>query len=185
MVKWIIHRRLRALEREHGYDASYMHELLDTDLAAFVKFARAAGMAGYRKDVPADVYAGAALTSSIQADCGPCTQIGVGFALRAGVPAATIAAIVEGDEAALSPEVALGVRFARTVLGRDAAADACRAEIARRWGPRAVVALAFGIMSSQLYPALKYALGHGRACTRVMVGGRAVSPPRKLAREAA
>ena len=184
MLKWFLHRKLRAFERAHDYNASYMHEVLDLDTRAFLTFARATGLAGYRKDVPADVYAAAGLTSSIQADCGPCTQLGVGFALGAGVPAPTIAAVVRGDETALSPEVALAVRFARAVLARDVAVDECRGEIARRWGPRAVLTLAFAVMAAQLYPALKYALGHGKSCTRVVVAGQALSP-RRLAGQAA
>src|SRR5688572_5898354 len=128
MLKWMLHRKLGAFERAQGYDASYMHELLDADLGAFLKFGRATGLGAYRKDVPADVYVAAGLTSSLQANCGPCTQLGVGFALSAGVSPATIAAVVKGDPAAMSPEVALGVRFARALLARDAAADACREE---------------------------------------------------------
>ena len=185
MLKWLLHRKLSAFEREHGYDASYMHAVLDTDVGGFLKFARATGISHYRKDVPADVHVAATLTSSIQADCGPCTQLGVGFALRADVPAATIVAIVKGDEAAMSPDVALAVRFARAVLARDGNdADALREQILRRWGPRALLALAFGVMGAQLYPTLKYALGHGKACTRVVVADQTVSP-RKLAAEAA
>lgn len=181
MLKWFFHRKLRAFEREHGYDASYMHELLDTDLSAFMKFARATSLGAYRKDVPLEVVTAAHLTASIQADCGPCTQLGVGFALEAGVPAATIAAIVSGDEAAMSPDCALACRFARAVLARDPAADAHREQIVQRWGPRALLALAFGAMAAQLYPALKYALGHGKACTRVIVAGQPISP-RRVAR---
>lgn len=185
MLKWLIHRKLRAFEREHRYDASYMHEVVDTDLLAFRKFAAATRLSTYRRDVPPEVFVAAALTSSIQADCGPCTQLGVGFALKAGMPAATLAAIVKGDEAAMSHDVALGVRFARAVLARDATADVYREEIARRWGQRALIALAFGIMGAQLYPALKYALGHGKACTRVEVAGQAIAPRRRLVTEAA
>jgi hypothetical protein len=184
MLKWLIHRRLSAFERAHGYDASYMHEVLATDLGAFLRFGRATGLGAYRKDVPADVYAATGLTASVHADCGPCTQLGVGFALQAGVAAPTIAAIVRGDEAAMSREVALGFRFARAVIARDPEADACRAEIERRWGPRAVLALTFAIMAAQLYPNLKYALGHGKACTRVVVGGQPVSPGRLATRAA-
>lgn len=176
MLTWLLHRKLRAFERAHGYDASYMHDLLDTDLGAFLKFARASGLGTYRKDVPADVYMAAGITSSIQADCGPCTQLGVGFALKAGVPAAAIAAVVRGDLAAMSPEVALGARFARAILARDVAVDALREDVARRWGPRAVVALAYAVMTAQLYPALKYATGHGKACTRVVVAGEPIVP---------
>ena len=185
MVKWLLHRKLRAFEREHGYDATYMHELLDTDLGAFLKFGRAVGLAAYRKDVPADVYMAAGLTSSIEADCGPCTQLGVGFALQAGVPAAAIASVVRGDFSAMSDDVALGARFARAVLARDLSADEYREEIERRWGPRAVLALAYAMMAAQLYPTLKYALGHGTACTRVIVDGEALSPTWRLALESA
>jgi hypothetical protein len=182
MLKWLLHRKLRTFEREHGYDAAYMHELLDTDLGAFLKFARATGLGTYRKDVPADVYMAAGLTSSIQADCGPCTQLGVGFALKAGVPAAAIAAVVQGDLAAMSPDIALGARFARAILARDVAVDALREDIARRWGPRAVIALAYAVMAAQLYPAMKYATGHGKACTRVVVEGQAIAPGRVAGR---
>jgi hypothetical protein len=176
MLKWMIHRKLSAFEREHGYDASYMHEVLATDLGAFLKFARATAIGTYRKDVPLDLYFAAGLTSAMHADCGLCTQLGVGFALQSGVPAPAIAAIVAGDEAAMSGEVALGVRFARAVLAHDPKADVYREEIVRRWGPRALLALAFAIMGAQLYPTLKYALGHGKACTRVVVAGQTVTP---------
>ena len=73
MLKWLLHRKLRAFEREHGYDASFMHEVLDADLGAFLKFMRATGLGTYRKDVPVEVYLAARLRSSVQADCGPCT----------------------------------------------------------------------------------------------------------------
>lgn len=181
MLKWFIHRKLQAFERAHGYDASYMHELLDTDPLAFVKFARATKLSTYRKDIPAPVYSGAALTSSIAADCGPCTQLGVGFALASGVPAPIIAAIVKGDLQAMPPEVALAVRFARAMLARDPALDAIREEVVQRWGRRAVLSLAYAVMAAQLYPALKYALGHGKACTRVVVGDQTVVPARPAA----
>jgi hypothetical protein len=184
MLKWMIRRKLRAFEREHDYDASYMHEVIATDFGAFFKFGLATSIGTYRKDVPADVYFATGLTSSMHADCGPCTQLGVGFALEAGVPASAIAAIVAGDEAAMSREVALGVRFARAVIAHDPEADVWREEIVRRWGPRALLSLAFGIMAAHLYPTLKYALGHGKACTRVVVAGQTVTP-RQIAAGAA
>jgi hypothetical protein len=178
MLKWMIHRKLRGFENAYGYDGSYMHEVLDVDLGAFLKFGRAVALGRYRKDVPTDAYFAAALASSMHADCGPCTQLGVGFALQAGVPARAVAAIVAGDEAAMTSDVVLGFRFARAVLAHAAETDELREEIVRRWGQRAVLALVFGIMASQMYPTLKYALGHGKACTRVVVAGETVTPRR-------
>jgi hypothetical protein len=176
MLKWFMHRKVRAVERRQNSDNAYLHEVIDTDPSAFMKYARATTLGQYRKDVPVDVYYGATLTSSIHADCGPCTQLGVSLAEQAGVSPETLAAVIKGDEAAMPPDVALAVRFARAVLARDAATDGYREEIQRRWGPRAVLALTFGIMVQQLYPTLKYALGHGKACTRVMVAGQPVVP---------
>ena len=131
LLKWMIHRKLSAFEREHGYDASYMHEVVDRDVGAFLKFGRATGLGSYRKDVPAEVYFAAGLTESIQADCGPCTQLGVGLrAAERGCRQETLAAVVEeGTRRRCHQEVALGVRFARAVLARDAAADGCREAI--------------------------------------------------------
>ncbi len=181
MLKWFIHRKLRAFERTHGYDGSYMHELLETDPLAFFKFARATKLSTYRRDVPYQAYAGAGLTSSVAADCGPCTQLGVGFALAGGISAETVAAILRGDDAAMPADAALAARFARALLARDPAVDPIRAEVVRRWGPRAVLSLTYAVMAAQLYPTLKYAMGHGQACTRVVVAGQAVAPARRLA----
>jgi len=178
MLKWLIRRRLDAFEREYDYDASYLREVLATDVRALLLFSRATGLGKYRKDVPVDVYFAVQLTTVLHADCGPCTQLAVGLALRAGVAAGTIATVVTGDEARMSPEIVLAVRFARAVIARAPEADEYRQEIARRWSQRAVLALAFSILNAQLYPTLKYALGHGQACTRVIVAGETIAPRR-------
>ena len=176
MWNWIILNRLAAFERRYGYDASYMRELLAIDRRAFWAFVRATRLGAYRRDAPRDVVYAAALTSIIAEDCGPCTQLGVAMALEQGSSPAVLAAIVRGDEAALPEDVALGRRFARAVIEHAPAADELRAEIERRWGKRAVVALAFAVLTSRMYPTVKYALGHGHACQRVVVGGEPVRP---------
>ena len=102
MLKWFIRRKLSAFEKDFGYDASYMRHVLDTDFGAFVKFARATSIGRHRKDAPIDLYTAVALTGVISADCGPCAQLGVTFALREGVPAATLARILRGNEAEMT-----------------------------------------------------------------------------------
>ena len=44
----------------------------------------------------------------------------------------------------------------------------------KRWGRLALVSLAFTITAGRIYPTVKYALGHGKACTRIVVGGTPV-----------
>jgi len=176
MMKWFIRKRLAAFEARFGYDTSYMKHVLDTDLGAFLRFARTSGISSYRKDAPLDLYYAAKITAVVAADCGPCAQLVVGMALADGLPGATVAKIVQGDDAVMTEPVRLGVRFARAVLARDPAADELREQIANRWGPRAVLSLGFALVSSQIFPTLKYALGYGKACQRIVVDGTTIAP---------
>ena len=48
-------------------------------------------------------------------------------------------------------------------------------EIVKRWGRRGLISLAFAITASRIYPTVKYALGHGKACMRVIVDGTPVT----------
>jgi hypothetical protein len=176
MLKWFIRKQLDKFEKQFGYDASYMRHVLDTDTRAFMKFARATSIGKYRKDVPPELYYAVSLTGVLHADCGPCTQLGVTFALREGIPPATIAMIVRGNEDEMTDTTRLGARFARAVLTRSAAADELREEIVRRHGPRALISLGLAIVASQMYPNFKYALGYGHACQRIEVEGTSIVP---------
>jgi hypothetical protein len=111
-------------------------------------------------------------------DCGPCTQLAVGMALADGCSKTVLANIIAGDDIALPDDARLGVKFARAVLAHSVEADDLRAEIETRWGKRAVVSLAMTITASRLYPTFKYALGFGKACTRVTVGEKQIIPRR-------
>lgn len=171
MLTWLIKNRLSSFERTYGYDASYARELLAVDTRAFWAFAKTQTMGTYRRDVPAHVYYAVKLTGVIHEDCGPCTQLGVAMALKDGVTPKVLASIVRGDVSAMSDEVALGVKFARASLAHDALADAYRDAIVEKWGKRALVSVAFALTMARVYPTLKYALGFGKACSRVLVGG--------------
>jgi hypothetical protein len=175
MLNWLIRNRLAAFERTFDYDMSYARTVLDADRGAFFKFARVMGLSQYRKDVPLDVYYAAKLTGTLAEDCGPCTQLVVTMALREGLDPRTLAAILAVDERALSEQTHLGVRFARAVLAHAPEADALRDEIVSRWGPRALVSLAFALTAARIFPTLKYVLGHGRTCRRIMIAGQPVA----------
>ena len=185
MLKWLMKRGIAAFERQWNYDASYVHELIEADPRAAWMFSRAAAIGKYRKDVPAAVWAAAAITAVRHEDCGPCTQLGVSMAERAGVDAKVLRAVLTENPNAMPEEVALAWRFTRATLDHDPAADHYREEIVRRWGPRAVVSLAFAIVASRIYPTVKYAMGHGKACTRVVVGGAPIAFDRGVDRAVA
>jgi uncharacterized protein YjeT (DUF2065 family) len=174
MLSWLMKRRLDAFERDTGYDTTYVREMLAADVGAVMTLFKVQGMARYRKDVPREPWYATALVGVLTEDCGPCTQLGITMAEREGVNPDTLRAIVAGDLRAMPDDVVLAYRFAKASLAHDAAADELREEIVKRWGQRGLIALAFALTSSRVYPTMKYALGHGKACTRLTVGGKAL-----------
>jgi hypothetical protein len=171
MIKWFLRRQVAAFERTWNYDASYLRDVLDADPRALLAFGKAAAMSNYRKDVPPAAYCAAGIVGTLAEDCGPCTQLVIDMAQRKGVAPDILRAIVARDLAALPFDVALVMRFAEASLQHAPEADDLREEVVRRFGKRGLMSLAFALTSARLYPTLKYALGHGRACTRVTVGG--------------
>ena len=171
MLKWLLKRRLKAFEKRWGYDTGYMRTVVDeAGVGAVMPMNGLQGLK-YRRDIPVDVYYGATLTAGKAADCGPCLQLGVKMAEDAGVSPQTIRAILAEDRAALSPQVLLGIDLAKATIARDFSSEQAREEIVRRWGMRALMSIAYGIVSAQAYPTIKYAIGYGKACSRVKVGG--------------
>lgn len=174
MMKWIMRRGLAKFEREWNYDASYLWEILEASPRAAWLFSRATALGQFRRDLPVEAWCAAGLTAVRQEDCGPCTQLGVEMAERAGVRGEVLRAIVTDNPEAMPAEVALVWRFTRATLAHDASADEYREAIVKRWGKLALVSVAFAITAGRIYPTVKYALGHGKACTRIVVGGVAV-----------
>jgi hypothetical protein len=174
MIKWLFRKAVNKFEREWKYDASYMRDLIDVSPRAAWIFSRAAALGQFRRDIPVEPWFAAGITAVRHEDCGPCTQLGVSMAERAGVSPAVLRAVLTDNPDAMPAEVRLVWNFTRSTLAHDIAADGYRDEIVKRWGRRALVSLSFAITAARIYPTVKYALGHGKACTRVVVGGAPV-----------
>ena len=149
MLKWFLRRQIDAFGKQFGYDASYVREILDADLGAFRKFAKMQDFGNYHKNVPAAALAAAKLVAVMAEDCGPCTQLGVTMAERAGVSGEALRAVLEGDESAMPPDVLLAYRFARATLAHDPEADGLREEVVRRWGETGLISLAFAVTTAR------------------------------------
>ncbi len=171
MLKWLLRRQIAAFERTYDYNSNYLHDILDADTNAALRFARVMGISRYHKDIALEALYAAKLAATMAEDCGPCTQLNVTMAERSGVAPAVLKTIIARDERAMPRDAALGFRFAEAVIRHDAAADGLREEILSRWGKRALVSLAFAITAGRIFPTVKYALGHARSCVQVKVGG--------------
>lgn len=172
MLTWLMKRRLDAFERDTGYDASYVREMLDADVKSVMALFKVQGLARYRKDVPREPWYAAALVGALAEDCGPCTQLGITMAEREGVNPDTLRAIVAGDLRAMPDDVVVAYRFAKASLAHSPTADELRSEVVKRWGQRGLISLAFALAGSRVFPTVKYALGHGKTCSRVTVAGK-------------
>lgn len=174
MIKWALRKAIGKFERTWNYDAGYMRDIVDVSPRAAWLFSRAAALGRFRRDLPIEPWYAAGITAVRHEDCGPCTQLGVAMAERDGVSPAVLRAILAGNPDAMPPDIALVWKFTRATLAHDPSADEYREAIVKRWGRRALVSLAFAITASRIYPTVKYALGHGKACTRVVVAGTPV-----------
>jgi hypothetical protein len=178
MLTWFMKRKLRALGESFGYDVGYAMELIEADAAAGLALARLSAAAAYRADAPAAGWYAAKIVGAMSEDCGPCVQLAVAMAQRGGVPESDLRAIVTSDVTCMSADAALGYRFVRAVIARSEALDSLRGEVARRWGRKALGAVAIGIVATRTFPALRYALGHGQSCQSAEIGGLEVAPGR-------
>lgn len=174
MLKRYFHRNVAKLEKQFGYDATYLHEVVDASPAAAFKFFLAQAMAGHADGVSKAALFAARLAAALSEDCGPCVQLGVNMALAEGMPREKIEAMLRGDIEAAGVDAALGYRYGMAV-STNAVNLLAEVEQARlRFGERGLVTLAFAVASVRVYPTLKRALGHGAACTKIVISDHEV-----------
>lgn len=172
MLKTFIRGQLAKFERDFGYDMSYAREILDADLGAFIKFSQLTPFTKHIRDLPVEALYTAKLAGTMAEDCGPCIQLMVTMAEKENVSAEVLRAVLARAPERLPPDAQLAYRFAQASLAHSPEADPLREEILQRWGKRALVSLAFALVTARIFPTLKYALGHGKTCVRVEVGGQ-------------
>lgn len=178
MLKFLLHRVVRRMERRYGYDATYLHELVDTSTAGAVRYFTAQSYGRWQGPVPRDAWHAAAIGAALVEDCGPCVQIASDRAVEAGMPGATIKALLSDEPA--EADAKLGFDFARALLTASDALDGLRDAVEARWGRKGIVALSTMAMYSRNFPVLKRALGHARTCQRVRVAGSDVTVAAEL-----
>src|SRR5262249_32669582 len=90
MIKLLLRRAIDKFERDWNYDASYMRDMIDASPRAAWLFSRVTALGQFRLDLPIQVWCAAGITAVRHEDCGPCTQLGVTMAERAGVSPAVL-----------------------------------------------------------------------------------------------
>jgi hypothetical protein len=185
MFNWFIRRKIREFETTYDYDATYSYDMLDHNRDAFFALYRAGGLGQVQHGVPRDAFYAAKLVGALHEDCGPCVQLVANMATRAGVGADVVKAVLRRDWALLPEPVALAARFAHAVLERSPEQDSLRDLVEARFGRTGLVSLAVAIAGARIYPGVKYAMGYGKHCQKVVVDGQAVAAARPVLAEPA
>jgi hypothetical protein len=102
-------------------------------------------------------------------------QIVVDMARAAGVPDATIDAVLRRDAGSMNEDAAIAFHFADAVARRTFDDDDARDAVRARWGEKGVLDLTFALQASRLYPMIKAGMGYAKECLRVTVGDQSVA----------
>lgn len=179
MIRYVFNKILLAMQNRYDYDVRYMQDILKADLRAFLKFMRFQSMSSHSGNLPAGPLFAARIRAIIWDDCGPCTQLVVNMALEAKVSPDIVRAIIDRDLNNLPEDIALVVRFTELVLAHNPELDDLREKILDLWGKKGLITIAYSISSYRVYPALKYTLGYGKACSRINVNDLSMAPNRQ------
>lgn len=167
MIKWLLRRGARAFGRSYDYDVSYMLDVIDTSTGAGARLSAFPLISQYRgPKAAAPVWVGAIFASTLEGDCGPCAQLVVDMAIKAGADPAALKHCFDGDPN-LAGDVGLGFRFAMAAIRGDLETDELQARIEQKYGRRAVVAASFAAGAGRFYPVFKRGLGYGHACRQL------------------
>jgi len=177
MLKWVLHRVLDRAFARFQYDATYVHEVLETSTSGLLKFLLAQPMNLHRQGITNDAWYAAKIATIRHEDCGPCAQLVVDMALQDGVASSVVRAIVARDFKQLPPDAELGLRFAEAVAEHEST-DHWRDEVMRRFGHAGLVSLAFAMAQTRTYPTMKRVLGYAHACERLRIGNEEITAAR-------
>ena len=174
MLRNILHRYVRKFERKFGYDATYMHDVVEASPSALWKFSLLQIMSNHRQDIPGDAWHAAHLAGALSEDCGPCVQICIDMATSDQMAPEKLAALVRGDIDAAGADAAFGFRYGMAVATNADMTLSLVEEARRRYGERGLISLAYSVTTARMYPTLKRGLGHGAVCSKVIVSNELI-----------
>lgn len=181
MLNRLTRLAIQAAARRDPENAGYMLALYDASPRVLRQLKAAVGMLSHREAVPVDAAYAAQFVGALAEGCGSCVQIHVDMALGGGVSEGQIEAMLKGDEAAVSRDVALAMRFARALVLRSSTEAELREEVRERWGHKGVIDLTMAVQTSRFLSMLKAGFGYATTCGTISVGERRVGPEREPA----
>jgi hypothetical protein len=168
MIKYLVGKSVAAMKKRYDYDAGYLLEVAEASTGGVLRLGFLPLLSQYQAGVPVDVWAGAAMASTRDGDCGPCLQLVVNAAIEKGADTAALRAALQGDYE-LAGDTGLGYRFGLAAIRDGVELDPLRDELQQRFGEQSVISLSIAAATGRAWPVIKRGLGHGRSCQAVTI----------------
>ncbi len=170
MIRAMTRRAVARMQQRYGYDAAYLNDVAEHSSGSALRLGLLPLLTQYDSHLTPALWAGAALGSTLDGDCGPCVQLVIDTALERGVPAQALQAALAGDWS-VAGEVGTGMQFAAAAIKDTPQLPALRDDIRRRFGDAALSNLSIVEDTARAWPVIERGLGHGQACQQVLVAG--------------
>lgn len=159
---------LESFENHYGYDASYLHELMEVSPEGYEAFSGFATMGMFRKSLSPEVFFVSKIATSQTEDCGPCTELNVRMAQKAGVSDDIIRGGMSGQGLTAELEA---VRLFSIAVAFNEVKPGQIEEMIDCYGREGLAELALSIASMRVYPCMKRALGFDQSCAVTPIVG--------------
>ncbi len=180
MLKRLMNYLIDDGEKKTGENADWLRDIARVSAKSFFVFGLFTPMSTHRQALPLRLHHLARLAAIAEADCGPCFQTVVNYAVNDGIDQALIKAAIERDVSKMDEMEATVFRFAGAIARKKADDGQAREAIIRAWGEQGLIDLAFAVAAVRVFPTVKRALGYGEACQLVDLEGQSISPRRHL-----
>ncbi len=180
MLKTLFNRMISDAEKKTGENADWMRDILRVSTKSFLVFGLFTPLSTHRQSLPLAMHHLARLAAVSEADCGPCFQTVVNYAVHDGVEDRVIRAAIEDDVSKLTDLEATVYRFASAIAHKAPDDDDARTVILREWGEQGLIDLAYAVAGTRVFPTVKRAMGYGAACHVLEVRGKRVAPHQSL-----
>lgn len=168
MIKRFLHSQIARMEQRFSVPLEYAHHIAESSVSSFLALAKLSGFARYRRKLPVDAAAVAAIVASRHEDCGSCLQITVNEARRAGVSKELINHVLAWSPHRLPVCLNYVYKFTESIVeGVDE--PELRESLRACFGEEGLIELSYAIATARMYPTIKRTLGFAKSCERIVV----------------
>jgi hypothetical protein len=162
-MKLLFNLIINASEKETGYSADYMRDMLRASGWGFFKFLLSMPAIRHRKHAPDAMHLIAQLGATQQEACGPCLEISKKYARQKGISDIIIDQLIAHSEQ-VEPLHRAAFLMGAYVAGGPPVSDTLVASLKKEVGEKGYTELVMAAAAVRVFPAIKRGLGYADMC---------------------